>query len=91
MGAVEYNGSMHLCGHRQLYGKYEIIKKDCYTAVENLINSGYSEFLIGDYGQFDTLAASVCLSLRKKYPHITVSLVLPYYPRSLTIMTKSVN
>ena len=76
------------CGHSKLYSKYEIVKQKCYTVVESLINSGYDEFLVGDYGQFDTLAAVVCLALRNKYPHITVSLVLPFYRPHLDDYTR---
>lgn len=44
--------------------------------------------MIGNYGDFDSIAASVCLSLKKQYPHITVSLVLPYYRPHLDDFTK---
>ncbi len=35
--------------------------------------------MIGDHGDFDSLVASVCFALKKKYPHIEVCLILPYY------------
>ena len=40
-------------------------------------------FLVGSYGQFDRLAASVCLRLKKADPAITVRLVVPYYQPQL--------
>lgn len=68
------------CGHGRIYGQYEDVKEKCFTAVEKLINSCAADcFLIGNYGDFDHIAASVCLTLRKKYPQISVDLVLPYY------------
>lgn len=68
------------CGHGRIYGQYEDVKEKCLTAVEKLINSCAADyFLIGNYGDFDHIAASACLKLREKYPHINVSLVLPYY------------
>jgi len=73
-------GVCTFCGHGHIYGEYEAAKEKCFTAVENLIKSGTIDcFLIGNYGGFDNLAASVCLALKKQYPHISVNLVLPYY------------
>lgn len=82
-------GVCTFCGHGHIYGSYEAVQRECYTTVENLIKTGDVDcFLIGDYGDFDSIAASVCLSLKKQYPHITVSLVLPYYRPHLDDFTK---
>ena len=68
------------CGHSRLYGQTDDVKGKCFTIVEELIVSGAVDyFLVGNYGNFDSLAASVCLKLKKKHPHITVNLVIPYY------------
>ena len=40
---------------------------------------GYDCFLVGNYGQFDRLAASVCLAQKQEHPFIRVCLVIPYY------------
>lgn len=73
-------GTCIFCGHSHLYGQTELIKGKCFTAVEELIISGIADcFLIGNYGDFDHIAASVCLTLKRKYPQISVNLVLPYY------------
>ena len=73
-------GSCTFCGHGHIYGSYEGVNQKCYDTVEKLINSCAIDcFLIGNYGDFDNLSASVCLALKKQYPHITVNLVLPYY------------
>ncbi len=73
-------GTCIFCGHSRLYGQTEVIKGKCLTIVEQLIVSGIADcFLIGNYGDFDSIAASVCLTLKQKYPHISVNLVLPYY------------
>ena len=82
-------GVCTFCGHGHIYGSYEAVQRECYTTVENLIKTGDVDcFLIGDYGDFDSIAASVCLSLKKQYHHITVSLVLPYYRPHLDDFTK---
>lgn len=67
------------CGHSKLYSNYDSIKAKCLEIVRGLIAKGADSFLIGDYGDFDGLAASVCLALKKDYPNIEVCLVLPYY------------
>lgn len=67
------------CGHSKLYSNYDSIRAKCLEIVRGLIAKGADSFLIGDYGDFDSLAASVCLALKKDYPNIEVCLVLPYY------------
>jgi len=73
-------GTCIFCGHSRLYGQTEVIKGKCLTVVEKLIVSGIADcFLIGNYGDFDSIATSACLTLKRKYPQISVNLVLPYY------------
>ena len=67
------------CGHSKLYSKYDLVKGKCYEIVRDQIKKGADSFLIGDHGDFDSLVASVCFALKKKYPHIEVCLILPYY------------
>ena len=71
------------CGHSHLYGEYETVKERCFAVVRKLIEAGADTFLIGNYGNFDTIAAAVCLELKKDYPNIQVCLVLPYYVPNL--------
>lgn len=71
--------TMCFCGHSKLYSSYDSIRAKCLEIVRGLIAKGADSFLIGDYGDFDGLAASVCLALKKDYPNIEVCLVLPYY------------
>lgn len=73
-------GVCTFCGHSRLYGQTVVVKEKCLTVIERLIVSGIADcFLIGNYGDFDGIASSVCLTLKKKYPQISVNLVLPYY------------
>lgn len=71
------------CGHSKIYSPYEDIKAATQQIVSGLIQDGYDDFLIGNYGQFDRLAASVCLTLKQDYPSIVVNLVVPYYQPQL--------
>lgn len=72
------------CGHSQLGGAYEVLSAELGRIVSGLIaDEGCRSFLVGSYGQFDRLAASVCLRLKKADPAITVRLVVPYYQPQL--------
>lgn len=71
------------CGHSKIYSPYEDIKAATQQIVSDLIQDGYDCFLVGNYGQFDRLAASVCLILKREYPSIGVNLVVPYYQPQL--------
>lgn len=48
---------------------------------------GADKFLIGNYGDFDSLAATVCLTFKAEYPHIEVDLVIPYYRPNIDTYT----
>lgn len=59
------------------YGEEEY--EDLVEQIEKLIlNENVTEFWVGNYGAFDRLAARAVKDLRKKYPHITLELVIPY-------------
>ena len=73
-------GTCTFCGHSRLYGQIDDVKDKCLTIVEGLVVSGTADcFLVGNYGDFDSIAASVCLTLKKKFPRVSVNLVIPYY------------
>jgi len=50
-------------------------------AVEKIIvEDGVSSFLVGNQGQFDSMALSALRKLKIKYPHINYNVVLAYMP-----------
>ena len=50
-------------------------------AVEKVIvEDGVSSFLVGNQGQFDSMALSALRKLKLKYPHINYNVVLAYMP-----------
>lgn len=70
------------CGHSHLTASdTEQLEPKLYEKIENLILSGATEFLLGGYGEFDRLCASLVKKLKKKYPHIQSVLVIPYMDR----------
>lgn len=54
---------------------------------QHILKYGVTEFIIGDYGGFDHLAASVVITAKKQYPGIALSLLLPYHPAERPIET----
>lgn len=76
------------CGHSNLYGQYDELKQKCFHTVRNHIIAGADRFLVGNYGNFDSLAAAVCFSLKAEYTHIEVDLMIPYYRPIVDTYTK---
>ena len=70
------------CGHGEFYGEKAVVRWLRET-VEDLIRRGADDFLLGGYGGFDACAASVVWDLKKKYPAIRSTLVLPYLDRAV--------
>ena len=52
------------------------IKEKLTNIVENEINNGCKNFIIGSHGEFDEMALDVCRSLRCKYEDIVIEVVL---------------
>lgn len=68
------------CGHSKLSATYTEVKGALQSIVPHLMQEeGYDCFLVGNYGQFDRLAASVCLAQKQEHPFVRVCLVIPYY------------
>ena len=70
------------CGHGDFYGD-EDVKRWLRETVEGLIRRGADDFLLGGYGGFDACAATVVWELKKQYPAIRSTLVLPYLDRKV--------
>lgn len=70
------------CGHADFY-ETEDVRVWLKETVEGLIRRGADDFLLGGYGRFDACAASVVWELKKQYPAIRSTLVLPYLDRKV--------
>lgn len=68
-------------GHRRIYNGEELRARlnDC---VLHLIESGASEFLLGDYGEFDRLCATALQKQRANHPQIRLVYIQPYLDRA---------
>ena len=50
-------------------------------AVERYITEyGVTEFIVGNYGGFDHMAAKAVIAAKERYPGITLSMLIPYHP-----------
>lgn len=50
-------------------------------AIERCITErGVTEFVVGQYGNFDRLAVHVLVNAKKRHPKITLRLLIPYHP-----------
>lgn len=49
------------------------------TAVEqHVVQHGVTGFVVGNDGTFDRLAAEAVIAVKERYPHITLTMLLPY-------------
>lgn len=65
-------------GHRECN---ETILPEVLEAVERLIvEHGVTQFIVGSYGGFDSVAATAVKQAKKQYPEILLSQLIPYHP-----------
>lgn len=57
-------------------------------AVErHIVEYGVTDFMVGNYGHFDALAARAVINAKKHHPEVTLTLLLPYHPFDRPIPT----
>lgn len=78
-------------GHSNITCTKEL-NSQVFEILETLINQGANEFLLGGYGDFDSLVATTIKRLKNKYPTIKSTLVIPYLNRdyNMTLYDSSV-
>ena len=70
--------SCFFIGHRE--ASIELLPILRQTVEKHISEYGVTEFIVGGYGGFDHLASRAVISLKQKYPQITLSLLIPYHP-----------
>ncbi len=69
-------------GHSEIYDvNVEEITR--IAAVKLIEECMVREFWVGNYGQYDKLAASIVRKLKKQYTHIKLVLVIPYLTKEI--------
>lgn len=57
-------------------------------AVErHIVEYGVTDFYVGHYGHFDYMAGQAVIQAKEKYPHVKLTLLLPYHPFDQPIPT----
>lgn len=47
---------------------------------KHITDYGVTDFVVGQYGAFDRMAARAVIEAKKAFPNITLSILLPYHP-----------
>lgn len=47
---------------------------------QHITDYGVTDFVVGQYGAFDRMAARAVIEAKKVFPNITLSILLPYHP-----------
>ena len=70
--------SCFFIGHREACP--EILPALMEAVEQHIMEYGVTEFVVGNYGGFDRLAAKAVFEAKRKYPGITLSMLIPYHP-----------
>lgn len=46
----------------------------------HIIEYGVTDFVVGQYGRFDSMAAHCVRAAKKRHPQVTLTLLIPYHP-----------
>ena len=77
--------SCFFIGHREATLEVFPVLED--TIEEYISKYGVSEFVVGNYGGFDHLAARAVMEAKSRHPKITLFLLIPYHPAERPIET----
>ena len=72
-------------GHRE--ASEEIFSALTEAVEHHIVHCGVTEFIVGNYGGFDRMAARAVISAKALYPGITLLLLLSYHPAERPIET----
>ena len=70
--------SCFFIGHRE--ASSEIFPALTEAIEQHIVECGVTEFIVGNYGGFDHIAAKAVIAARERHPEITLSLLIPYHP-----------
>lgn len=77
--------SCFFIGHRETMGE---VYPQLEAAIEKHITQlGVREFIVGNYGGFDRIAARALVAAKARHPEIVLLLLVPYHPAERPIQT----
>ena len=74
--------SCFFIGHRE--ASQDIVPALEEAIEKHIVEYGVTDFIVGNYGGFDRLAANAVIRAKQRYPQIMLSLLLPYHPAERT-------
>lgn len=77
--------SCFFIGHRE--ASEEIFPELAEAVERHIVDNGVTEFIVGNYGGFDRMAARAVISAKALYPGITLLLLLSYHPAERPVET----
>ena len=75
--------SCFFIGHRE--ASTEMLPALTEAVEKHIVEYGVTEFVVGNYGGFDRMAAKVVIAAKKQHPEIILSLLIPYHPSECPI------
>lgn len=70
--------SCFFIGHRE--ASSEILPALAEAVEKHITEYGVTEFIVGNYGGFDRVAAKAVIAAKARHPGITLSMLIPYHP-----------
>ena len=70
--------SCFFIGHREVSS--EILPALREAVERHIVEYEVTEFIVGNYGGFDNIAAKAVIEAKTQHPQITLTLLLPYHP-----------
>lgn len=70
--------SCFFIGHRE--ASSEILPALTEAVEQHIMEYNVTEFIVGNYGGFDRMAAKAVIAAKERYPQIILSMLTPYHP-----------
>ena len=70
--------SCFFIGHRE--ASSEVLPVLTEAVEQHIVEYGVTEFIVGNYGGFDHMAAKAVITAKERHPGITLSMLIPYHP-----------
>lgn len=65
-------------GHRE--APDALLEELTFVIEQHITEYQVNDFVVGQYGRFDALAAKGVLTAKRRHPEVTLTLLLPYHP-----------
>ena len=77
--------SCFFIGHRE--ASTEVLPALLEAVEKHIVEYGVTEFIVGNYGGFDHMAAKAVIAAKKQHPGIALSMLIPYHPAERPVET----